>query len=29
MRIYEERGKPVHITEGGRQLADVLLIPYR
>jgi len=27
MRIYEERGKPVRITEGGRQLADVTVIP--
>ena len=29
LRIYEERGKTVRITEGGRQLADVLVIPYR
>ena len=29
LRIYEARGKPVRITEGGRQLADVVVIPYR
>ena len=26
LRIYEERGKPVRVSEGGRQLADVLVI---
>ena len=29
LRLYEERGKPVHISEGGRELADLRVIPYR
>jgi len=29
LRIHEERGKPVHIAEGGREMSEVRVIPYR
>jgi hypothetical protein len=29
LRIHEERGKPVRVSEGGRELVDVRMIPYR
>jgi protocatechuate 3,4-dioxygenase beta subunit len=29
LRIYEERGKVVRITEGSRETTDIRLIPYR
>ncbi len=28
IRNFEDRGKPVHISEGARELADVRVIPY-